>query len=389
MTQDLSVGIDVGSHKIKVVACGVTDSRDLPPIRGTGFAESSGLRHGHIVEPSRVTEQTEAAVQQASESAGRPIKTAHLAISGTSLSGRHAAGTIEFENDNHEITEGDVSEAVQAAESSLENQFSKNNIVLHRFPLAYKVDGRSTMSRPVGLKGSRLAVRTFFITALSQHVYDLVAAVEDSGITVSGVTAGPLAASTVTLTDAQKIAGCVLADIGSETVSVIVFDNNQPVSLAVFPIGSTDITNDIALGLKIPLEKAEQIKRGGITGKETSKDQLEDIISARLSDIFELIEEHLEKINRRGLLPAGIILTGGGSSLSMVEDTARSALDLPSEKASIKLPKTKIIRELQNSTWSVAYGTATYALRNQSTGLLSSVRSSGSVILDWFNQFLP
>jgi cell division protein FtsA len=101
--------------------------------------------------------------------------------------------------------------------------------------------------------------------------------------------ASPIAASLITLTKAQKIAGCVLANIGAETVSIAVFENNMPVSLEIFPIGSTDITNDIALGLKVPLEEAEQIKIGAITGSSYPRKKLEEIIFARLSDIFELI----------------------------------------------------------------------------------------------------
>ncbi len=389
MAQNVSVGIDVGSHHVKAVAVGKTGRRNQPPIKGTGFAESNGLRHGHAIDPAAVTEQAAAAIQQASESAGQQLNHVHASISGSSLTGQHAVGSVGFDSDDHTITQSDINAVMAAAKDGLPDQVEKNHTVLHEFPLAFKVDGRTTMSKPVGMKGGKIAVRAFFITALSQHIYDLVAAIEDSGVTVDGVVAGPLAASEVTLTEAQKIAGCILTDIGSETVSIIVFDDNQPVSLRVFPIGSTDITNDIALGLKVPLEEAEQTKLGDMPDQEIPDQQLEDIITARLTDIFELIEEHLESINRRGLLPAGIIMTGGGSGIVGIEDIAKSALDLPSEIADIKLPKTKAIDGLEDSAWSVAYGTATYALRNQPTGLLSSMRSSRSVLLDWIKQFLP
>jgi cell division protein FtsA len=389
MAQDLSVGIDIGSYQTKVVAVEATDNRSLPPIRGTGFAESDGLRQGHVIDSTAVTNRVEAAIQQAGESAGQPLSAVNAAISGASLVGRHSAGSVTFDSDQHQITEHDIKKVVSVAQEALADEFSKNHTVLHTFPLAFKVDGAKTMGRPVGLKGSRLAVRVFFIGSLSQHIYDLVAAIEDAGVTVDNVVAGPLAASEVTVNDAQKRAGCVLADIGAETLSLIVFDDNQPVSLNVFSIGSTDITNDIALGLKVSLKKAEQIKCGGVTGESGSEDQLADIIDARLTDIFELIADHLEKINRKQLLPAGIVIAGGGSSLASVENIARTTLDLPTETAHIKLPKTKIIHELENPAWSVSYGTATYGLRNQPSGLLSSVRSSGSTVLSWLQQFLP
>jgi len=389
MAQDLSIGIDIGSHHTKVVAVGANESRKLPPIRGTGFAKTSGVRRGHVIDPAVVTKRTEAAVQQASESAGQVISSATAAINGASLTGQHSAGSVTFESEDHKITQRDLTQAVSAAEQALDDQFSKNHMILHTFPLAFKVDGKTTMSKPIGLKGERLAVRVFFIAALSQHVYDLVGAIEDAGVTVNNIVAGPFAESQVTVTEAQKRAGCVLANIGSESVSIIVFDDNEPVSLQVFSIGSTDITNDIALGLKVSLEKAEKIKVSDSTDSEIPDDQRNDIIKARLTDMFELIENHLEKINCKQLLPAGIILAGGGSSLSMAEDIACSTLDLPAERADIKLPKTKIIQELENSAWATPYGTATYGLRNQPSGLMPTVRSSGSAVLSWLQQFLP
>src|SRR5690606_34389158 len=115
-------------------------------------------------------------------------------------------------------------------------------------------------------------------------------AITESGIEVFDVVASPIASSLVSLSKNQKVAGCVLANIGSETVSIVVFENNLPISLEVFPIGSNDVTNDIALGLKIPIEEAESLKRGATPGAHISKKKLDEIIEARLSDIFDLIE---------------------------------------------------------------------------------------------------
>jgi cell division protein FtsA len=172
-------------------------------------------------------------------------------------------------------------------------------------------------------------------------------------------------------------------------VSIIVFDNNLPISLVVFPIGSNDITNDIALGLKVPLEKAEQIKLGGVTGSSVSEKKLNEIMSARLEDIFELIQDHLEHINREGLLPAGIIMTGGGSNLPMIDEVARTTLDLPSSVSKLKLPKTKTVQSIANTSWSTAYGTAAYARRNQENGVFGNLHNSKNTITRWFKQFLP
>lgn len=389
MSRDLSVGIDIGSHQIKMVAVGDSSSSHLPHIHAAGFAKSGGMRHGYPIDQAAITESVSEAAEKTAGSMNRSIDRAHISIGGASLQGRRAASSITFNSPDHKITEDDIQRVINASENVLSEKHRKNRMILHRFPLAYKVDGQTTLGRPSGLHGQKLSVQTLFITALSQHAFDLVEAVEEAGIEVDDVIASPLAAAEVTLTDAQKIAGCVLANIGSETVSVIVFDNNQPISLSVFPIGSTDITNDIALGLKVSLDKAEQIKLGGITGSDVSKKKLEEIMTARLEDIFELIEDHLEKINREGLLPAGVIMTGGGSSLSMIEDVARSTLDLPASVAKLKLPKTKTIRALENSSWTVSYGAATRSHRDHNQGVFSQFRNSKNTLLAWLKQFLP
>jgi cell division protein FtsA len=242
------------------------------------------------------------------------------------------------------------------------------------------------------MKGGKLEVRMLFITCLEHHLNDILEAVEGAGIRVEDVMAAPVAASLVTLTKSQKIAGVVLANIGAETVSIGVFENGVPVSLEIFPIGSTDITNDIALGLKVPLEEAEEIKVGAITGNSYPRKKLEDIISARLSDIFELIDAHLKKIGRNGLLPAGIVITGGGSGLNNIEEMARTALRLPSRIGSSNLAVDSK-SSFRDATWAVAYGLCIFGLNaDDSLGLASNndaIGKAGKAIVRWFKQFLP
>jgi cell division protein FtsA len=201
--------------------------------------------------------------------------------------------------------------------------------------------------------------------------------------------ASPIAGSVVTLTKAQKIAGCVLANIGAETISIVVYENNLPISLEVFPIGSTDITHDIALGLKIPIEEAESIKVGAMTSTNVTKKKLDEIIHARLSDMFELIEAHLKKINRNGMLPAGIFITGGGAGSGNITDLAKGSLKLPSKVASLSLgDKGKIT----DSTWSVAYGLCVIGLSKDDQELLGTrngIGETGKKVISWLKQFLP
>ena len=254
--------------------------------------------------------------------------------------------------------------------------------ILHTIPLGYKIDGKKVLVRPHGMKGGILEVRTLFVTCLEQHLEDLVSAVEAAGVRVDDVIAAPIAESSVALSKLQKKAGCVLANIGAETVSISVFEEGIPVSLQVFPIGSTDITNDIALGLKVPLEEAERIKKFRDEGN--LKRKVDEIIEARLSDIFELIEAHLRKIGKNGLLPAGIILTGGGAIIGAIEDLAKSSLRLP---AKVATP-----RDIRDLSWSIAYGLCLLGLNpnaaDESLGV-KIAKQSGSNVIGWLKQFLP
>jgi len=217
---------------------------------------------------------------------------------------------------------------------------------------------------------------------------------------VEDVMASPLAASFVTLSKTQRIAGCVLANIGAETVSIVVFENDKAISMEVFPIGSNDITNDIALGLKIPIEQAERIKiglqnqAGGNKIQDFPRKKLDEIVGARLSDIFELIEAHLKKIGRNGLLPAGIIITGGGSSISTIEDLAKSSLKLPSKKPDVRFESAK--GPIKDSGWAVAYGLCIVAFTTEEAEIIGMsphlrhmVKNTKNSIWAWIKQFLP
>jgi cell division protein FtsA len=250
------------------------------------------------------------------------------------------------------------------------------------------------------MKGMKLEVKMLLITALAQHINDTILAVEEAGIEVEDVFASPLAAGYVTITRQQKTAGCVLANIGAETVSIVVFENNIPVSLKVFPIGSTDITNDLALGLKVSLDEAENIKLGRGSDTRFPKKKIDDIVTARLSDIFDLIEAHLTQMGRNELLPAGVIITGGGSGITSVADAAKNTLHLPSR---IGYPSFGSDQQKTNTesimkgemvnipAWTVAYGLCIlgFSSDKEQSGGKMSFKNIKNGLGNFFKQFLP
>jgi len=395
MARVVAVGIDIGTYQTRVVAAEITreGERDLPKVVGVGFSESRGLRHGYILNQSDAIKSVKQAVAQASKAAGLPIKQAIVSIGGIGLSSLTSSGTVVITRADSEITELDVKKAVETSQQEIPLALSQNRQILHTVPLLFKVDGKVILGRPEGVKGSKLEVKTLFITAFKQHVDDLLETLEEAGIEVKegNLVAAPLAASFVTLTKQQKMAGVVLANIGSETVSIVVFENNLPLSLEIFPIGSNDITNDIALGLRVPLEEAEDIKRGSIVGGNFSRKKLEEIVEARLSDILELIEAHLKKLGRSGLLPAGIVLTGGGSAIETIEDLAKAALRLPSRIASVSFGD-NIRGQIKDASWSVAYGLCILGLSTSESESMSGMKlaeQTKNSVVSFLRQFLP
>ncbi len=344
------------------------------------------MRNGYIINETDVVRSVRSAVAQAEKAAGVEVKKAYVAMGGIGLDEITSRGEVITSRADSEIGQIDIDKAMQDSEERIMEHIP-NRKVLHAIPLTYKVDNELVLGKPHGMKGTKLEVETLFVSTFEQHLNDLISAIESTGIMVEDIMASPLAASFVMLSKAQKRAGCVLANIGAETVSIVVFENSTPISLKIFPIGSNDITNDIALGLKIPLEEAEKIKRGGMTSTNYSKKKLDEIIAARLTDIFELIDVHLKKIKRDGLLPAGVVITGGGSGVASVQDLAKASLRLPSRIATLDPGQNGKIRD---ASWAVSYGLCMWGASDsgEDTGI-GLAKKTGNDIMSWLSQFLP
>lgn len=389
MSEQIIAGIDVGTYQVKVVVVRVPKSkteRVIPQIIGTGFSESRGLRNGYIINEPDVLRSIRSAIAQAEKAAGVDIKRAYISISSIGLDEIMATGEVIPARADSEITALDIEKAQQDSEDRIIDNIP-NRKIIHSIPLRFRVDGEEVLGRPNGMQGTKLEVDSLFVTTFTKHVDELIGAVERIGIYVDDVMASPLAASYIILNKAQQRAGCILANIGAETVSIVVFEDTLPISLKVFPIGANDITNDIALGLKVSLEEAEKIKRQGVAGTIHPKKKLDEIINARLTDIFELIDTHLKKIRKDGMLPAGIILTGGGATTPGIQDIAKQTLGLPARVATLELGKNT---KLRDASWAVAYGLCMIgASDGEESTNIGIVKQSKRTILDWLSQFLP
>ncbi len=388
MARRIATGIDIGTHQTKIVVVEeiVTPEGTSIHIIGTGMSETNGLRHGYIVDLADAAASIIAAKQQAESIAHIPIKSAFLAVGGISLDEVHAAGETVISRADQVITDLDMDKVRDEARRAAAPHFV-NRKILHEIPLEFRVDGSKTMGDPLGMRGTKLEGEFLFITCLSQHSDSLTLAVESADIEVIDRMASPLAGSYVTLTKDQKMKGCVLANIGAETVSLVVYDEGTPISTKVFPIGSTNITDDLALGFKISLEDAERIKLGRLSGTMYPRKKVEEIITQRFKTMFDLIDRHLKSLGRRGSLPAGIVLTGGGAGQGTISDIAKGALNLPTRIADMKISADTKVRD---STWAVAYGLALWGMtgdtdtptKNPLTDIIRGTKK-------FFTQFMP
>jgi len=370
MARKVYCGIDIGTYHVKVVIASPAENPELPmQILGTGTASSRGLRHGYIVDRNEATRSVKEAVARAASSARIQIRSARVGLGGVGIDEIRSTGDVTLTPSGGIVTQQQIERATRESEKRASPKLT-NRAIIHTIPLEFRVDGSKVFGQPIGMQGTKLAVDTLLITMLQQHHDDLIEAVEAAGVEVEGVMASPLAASFVTLTKAQKTAGVCLANIGAETLSIIVFEDDTPISIKVLPMGSSDVTNTIALSFQIPLPEAEQMKRGAVTGSDLPIHKMDTIVQQRLKEMFVLVGAHLKTIGRARLLPAGIVITGGGSGMASAQEIAKAILKLPSQIGQIgHVSRTASV----DATWAVAYGLCRWAFAEDMTGKVSSL----------------
>lgn len=400
MARHIAVGLDIGTHSVKaVIAEEVSDGGKVAPkVLGTGMAETKGLHKGFIVNAGEVSQSVRQAVNKAEKAAELEVKRAFVSVGGVGLGSALAVGSVAISRADLEVTSLDIDNALEAAEEAIPDSLSMNRKIINSIPLEIKLDGKTVFGRVEGMRGGKLEVKVLFITCLEHHLEDLIRAVEGAGIEVVDVVASPIAASFVTLSKKQKKAGCLLLNIGAETLSLVVFENSNPLSLEVFEMGGNDLTNDMALGLKVSLEEAESVKLGAYTRTDYPKKKLDDIISERMSDMFHLIDQHLKKIGRQQLLPAGVVLTGGGAGLYGLRDFTEAALKLPAKVGEIHFGDTEL-RSNKDLSWTVAYGLAIFGFNAEGEQVLvgqkgveklaQQSRKGLRTVTHWISKFLP
>lgn len=387
MIRNISVGIDVGTTAVRVVVGEFVKGDKNPKILGAGETPMQGVRRGYISSFDEAVASIRTAVAQAEHTSGIKIKKAYVAVGGMTLRGTPVSGAAVISKADGEVTALDIEKALDDCEAGAN---LSNKKVLHTSPISFKLDGEEIFGSPEGMRGTKLETKALLITCSGKHLEELLGAISEAGVHPIDVVASPIAGSLVALSNKDKIAGSALVDIGSETTTLAVFENNTLTALHTFSIGGADITNDIALGLKVGLDTAEGLKLGAVS-HEYPKKKLEEIIEARFNDIFELIDNYLKKLKRSGLLPAGIVFIGRSANTKNIEDYAKKTLNLPSRAASTEIfggLKTK----LRDPAWFVALGLVLYGKEgvyesdNPLGGLFKDIKRA---LRGGFKQLLP
>jgi len=353
--KDLIVGIDIGSFSTRVVVAKPALPSQPPQVVGFGVSDTEGVRRGYIVNPEKAERAIRHAISHAEKMVDTKIKKAYVAVSGQSMSSDIVDVSVIVSKGDGQVTQFDLDILEEKAEQTFLNH-KKNKKILHTIPLYFQLDGDDIMGNPVGMHGAKIEARFLFIGIFEHHFEELVNVINAAGVDIIDVVAAPLAISAALLTAKQRTVGVGLLDIGSEVTTLSLFENDRVLGVTAFPIGSSDVTNDIALGLKIDLEEAKKVKEDYHT-KDFSypKRKVAEIISARCTDIFEMTNKYLTAYKRKGLLPAGIVIAGGGSMLHEIQDQASNALELPVALSDIHRRFGRSTKLLTDNRWLVAY----------------------------------
>src|SRR3989338_614680 len=339
-------GLDVGSYSIRFAVAQKTEAGIK--LIGAAEAPSVGVHHGIVNSIEECVSSISSALERAERMVGAPIEHVWVAMSGAHVSAQESKGVVAVARSDGEISREDVERALEAARTVAT---PLNHEILHVMPQGFSVDGQTGIKDPVGMTGVRLEVDTKIVQGLTQHIKNLTKAVYRTGLDIDNIVLSSLATAEAVLTPRQKELGVAVIDVGSSTISMAVYEEGDLIHIVTLPLGSERITSDIAIGLRIDIDLAEKIKLacgralaqavpkkeeidvaelGAPTRALISCRYVAEIIEARVEEMFKHVDKELKKIGKSGMLPCGVVLTGGGSKLPELTEAAKKFLKLPS-----------------------------------------------------------
>lgn len=339
-------GLDIGTTKIAALIAEVTDDMRVNII-GVGLAPSKGLRKGTVVDIEQASESIVQAVEQAEHMAGRRIESVFVGITGEHIRSLNSKGMIAVTSPTREISREDVERVMESSRTVV---LTPDREIIHAIPRGYIVDGQNGIRHPEGMSGSRLEVETHIIHGSSTFLQNVSKCVHRAQLQINALVVEPIATAEAVLTEAERNLGVALADIGGGTTDVAVFTDGEIYYTGVIPIGGNHVTNDISMGLRTPPEESERVKlqyacalkemvgddevvshrpMGSNEERKVPARVLAEIVEPRMRELFELVYEEIKRSGAAGMLPGGLVLSGGGSLMRGVADLAREVTDMP------------------------------------------------------------
>ena len=367
MKEDIIAGLDIGSSEAKLIVAqrNEREGEERIQIIGATSVPTEGISKGVIKSIDDVTSTISALLEKGERLIGAPVESVWLGINDPYVKCEKSKGVVAVSKSSGEIGPEDVERAIEAAQTL---SVPINYEVLHVLPVNFSVDNQKDIKDPVGMNGVRLEVEVLIVQGASSQIKNLTKAIHRTKVEVEDLVLSPLALGEAIVSPKQRELGVAVVNIGSSTTSLAVFEEEKMIHTAILPLGSEHITADMAIGLRCPINLANRIKleHGNanphqfsqkdtvdITDlvkeeevnddiQEVSKKYIAEIIEARVEEIFEKVDDELKKIDRSGMLPAGVLLAGGGSKLPSIVDVAKNKLRLPVSLGEVKNMETII-----------------------------------------------
>lgn len=407
--QDLMVGLDIGTTKIGVVVAEIKENLE-PKIIGIGIAPSSGLKKGVVVDLEKTVSAISRAKEDAELMAGVKIDSVLVGIAGDHIKSINSRGVVAVSSSNNEIKARDINRVIEAAKNVA---IPQEREIIHILPLEFSVDEQDGIQNPLGMSGMRLEASVHIVTGASTPAQNIYKCIQKIGLKVEELVLEPLASSYAVLSPEEQNLGVILIDLGGGTTDLAIFYEGSLRYTSVLGIAGQNVTNDIAIGLRTPVEQAEALKKGygcalaslvdaddlvavqnvgWAETKEISRQVLANIIEPRVEELFSLVNREVKKTGLAPFMAAGVVLTGGGSLLEGVVQMAEQVLDLP-----VKLgrpPRFMELNDLATSPiFSTSLGLVLYGLdqknkfgynHNHKRKVFYRFKES---LKDWFNEY--
>lgn len=377
---DLVVGLDIGSAKVAITCGNIEEGM----IHVAGFVKvpNNGVRKGIVTDIEDTVSAVSEAVEKVEAISGMQIKSAIAGISGAHITSTISKGVVAVSRADGEITPADIERVVSAARTVA---LPPNREIIHTLPRSFTVDGQEKIKDPVGMTGIRLEVEALVIGAASSAIKNLTKCIYQAGLNIDDLVFAPIATAGSLVSKKQKDIGVMLLDIGAGTTSMVIFEEGDVLHAAVIPIGSAHITNDLAIGLRTSVETAEKIKvkyataiADKIRESETislsqfdpsdthriERKYVSEIVQARLAEIFSLVRQELKSIGKDGMLPAGVVLTGGGSKLEDLVEATKEELRLPAVLGNHVFQMSGFVDKLFDPVYATSVGLMLYGFEN-------------------------